>query len=115
MALKKGEAHMAERISLDETGEYNIADIKKYLPEKKIVLINLVYRLQGLLVKKGNPKNIRGFGDLVRDDVAYINRQAGSGTDFCSTNISENWALIHSLSKDTNATNILTWLLLLPC
>jgi putative molybdopterin biosynthesis protein len=80
MALKKGEAHMAGTHLLDETGEYNIADIKKYLPEKKIVLINLVYRLQGLLVKKGNPKNIRGFGDLVRDDVAYINRQAGSGT-----------------------------------
>jgi putative molybdopterin biosynthesis protein len=80
MAIKKGEAHMAGTHLLDETGEYNIADIKKYLPEKKIVLINLVYRLQGLLVKKGNPKNIRGFGDLVRDDVAYINRQAGSGT-----------------------------------
>ncbi|MGO9950724.1 MAG: molybdopterin biosynthesis protein [Dissulfurispiraceae bacterium] len=81
MALKKGEAHMAGTHLLDETtGEYNIADIKKYIPEKKVVLINLVYRQQGLLVKRGNPKNIKGFADLIRDDVVYINRQAGSGT-----------------------------------
>ena len=81
IALKKGEAHMAGTHLLDEaTGEYNIAVIKKLLPEKKIVLINLVYRLQGLLVKKGNPKKISGFHDLGRDDVVYINRQNGSGT-----------------------------------
>jgi putative molybdopterin biosynthesis protein len=81
MALKKGEAHMAGTHLLDdETGEYNIPSIKKYLPERKIVLINLVYRLQGLLVKKGNPKKIGGFRDLIRDDVVYINRQRGSGT-----------------------------------
>jgi len=81
MALKKGEAHMAGTHLLDEeTGEYNIPIIKKFLPEKKVVLINFVYRLQGLLVKKGNPKNIAGFDDLIRDDVVYINRQSGSGT-----------------------------------
>jgi putative molybdopterin biosynthesis protein len=81
MALKKGEAHMAGTHLLDdETGEYNIPSIIKYLPERKIVLINLVYRLQGLLVKKGNPKKIKGFQDLIRDDVVFINRQRGSGT-----------------------------------
>ena len=36
MALKKGEAHMAGTHLLDETtGEYNIADIKKYIPRKE--------------------------------------------------------------------------------
>ncbi len=43
-------------------------------------MINLVYREQGLLVLKGNPKNIRGFEDLTRKDVFFVNRQAGSGT-----------------------------------
>ncbi|RLG12178.1 molybdopterin biosynthesis protein [Candidatus Pacearchaeota archaeon] len=81
IAIKKGEAHIAGTHLLDEnTGEYNIPFIKKLLPEKEIVLINLVYRIQGLIVKKGNPKNIKSFKDLIRKDVIFINRQAGSGT-----------------------------------
>lgn len=81
MALKKGEAHFAGTHLLDEqSGEYNIPFIKRLLPDKKIVLVNLVYRQQGLLVKKGNPRNIKGFEDLLRDDVIFINRQGGSGT-----------------------------------
>lgn len=81
MALKKGEAHMAGTHLLDEqTGEYNVPIIKKLFGDRKIVLVNLVYRQQGMLVKKGNPKNIRGFEDLLRDDVMFINRQSGSGT-----------------------------------
>jgi putative molybdopterin biosynthesis protein len=81
MALKKGEAHIAGTHLLDEeTGEYNIPFIERLLPDKKIVLVNLVYREQGLLVLRGNPKNIRGFEDLKRDDVVFINRQSGAGT-----------------------------------
>lgn len=81
IAIKKGEAHMAGTHLLDEeTGQYNIPFIKKILGTEKIVLINLVYREQGLLVLKGNPKNIKDFKDLVRDDVIFVNRQSGSGT-----------------------------------
>jgi putative molybdopterin biosynthesis protein len=81
IAIKNGSAHVAGTHLLDEvTGEYNIPFIKKILPEKKVVLINLVYRIQGLIVRKGNPKNIRNFEDLKREDVIFINRQAGSGT-----------------------------------
>jgi putative molybdopterin biosynthesis protein len=81
MALKKGEAHVAGTHLLDEkTGEYNIPFIKRLLSGKEIVLINLVYREQGLLVHKGNPRNIRGFEDLTRPDVVFVNRQSGSGT-----------------------------------
>jgi putative molybdopterin biosynthesis protein len=47
---------------------------------RKITLINLVYRQQGLMVPRGNPKGIKGFRDLARDDVTFINRQAGAGT-----------------------------------
>jgi putative molybdopterin biosynthesis protein len=81
MALKRGEAHLAGTHLLDEeTGEYNVPFIKRLLSDKKIILINLVYREQGLLVLKGNPKNIKGFEDLIRDDVIFVNRQAGAGT-----------------------------------
>jgi putative molybdopterin biosynthesis protein len=81
LALKRGEAHCAGTHLLDEeTGEYNVSYIKKLLPDTRVVLVNLVHRTQGFIVPKGNPKNIRGFEDLVRDDVTFVNRQAGAGT-----------------------------------
>jgi putative molybdopterin biosynthesis protein len=81
MALKRGEAHMAGTHLLDEeTGEYNIPFIRKLLHDRRILLLNLVYREQGLLVPKGNPKNINGFEDLTRADVVFVNRQSGAGT-----------------------------------
>jgi len=81
MAIKRGEAHIAGSHLLDEvTGQYNIPFINRLLADRKVTLVNLVYREQGLLVPKGNPKGIKGFEDLVRADVIYINRQAGSGT-----------------------------------
>ncbi|MEW6162089.1 MAG: molybdopterin biosynthesis protein [Nitrospirota bacterium] len=81
MALKKGEAHLAGTHLLDgETGDYNVPFIKRLLSDKRIILVNLVYREQGLLVLKGNPKSIKGFEDLTRDDVVFVNRQSGAGT-----------------------------------
>ncbi|MEK6742953.1 MAG: molybdopterin biosynthesis protein [Nitrospirota bacterium] len=81
LALKRGEAHLAGTHLFDEgTGEYNVSYIKKHLAEKKVVLVNLVYRTQGFIVPKGNPKGIKGFEDLRRPDVVFVNRQAGAGT-----------------------------------
>ncbi|MDA3835333.1 MAG: molybdopterin biosynthesis protein, partial [Spirochaetales bacterium] len=81
MAIKKGVCHLAGAHLLDEEdGSYNISYIKKYLPNIKVKLINLVMRDQGLIVPPGNPKGIRGIEDLVRDDITFINRQGGSGT-----------------------------------
>jgi putative molybdopterin biosynthesis protein len=64
----------------EESGEYNSPFLKRLLPERKIRLINLVHRTQGLLVPKGNPKGIKGLNDLTRKDITYINRQRGAGT-----------------------------------
>jgi putative molybdopterin biosynthesis protein len=81
LALKRGEAHLAGTHLLDEgTGEYNVSAIKQHLPDRKIVLVNLMYRTQGFIVPKGNPKGIKGFEDLRRPDVVFVNRQAGAGT-----------------------------------
>jgi len=81
LALKRGEAHLAGTHLLDEeTGEYNVGDIRRHLPGEKIVLVNLVHRTQGFIVPRGNPKGIKGFEDLVRVDVVFVNRQAGAGT-----------------------------------
>ncbi len=81
IALKKGEAHIAGTHLLDETtGEYNVSFMQRLLKDRKMLLINLVYREQGFMVIKGNPKHIRNIEDLLRDDVCFINRQGGSGT-----------------------------------
>ena len=81
LALKRGEAHLAGTHLLDEeTGEYNISYLKKHLAGRTTVLVNLVHRTQGFIVPKDNPKGIRGFEDLVRGEVVFVNRQAGAGT-----------------------------------
>ena len=81
MAMKRGECHLSPIHLLDEdTGEYNISYIKKYFSQGNMAMIKGVKRLQGLMVQKGNPKNIQGFRDLIREDVSYVNRQRGAGT-----------------------------------
>jgi len=81
VALRRGEAHMAGTHLLDEdTGEYNVSSIQKYLPGIDVVLVTLSYRLQGFMVQPGNPKQIRDVEDLARPGVQFINRQKGSGT-----------------------------------
>ena len=80
MSLRKGECHLAPIHLLDaESGEYNISYVKKYFKEP-MILIKVVNRKQGFIVKKGNPKNITSINDLVRDDITYVNRQRGAGT-----------------------------------
>ena len=81
MAVKKGVCHMAGSHLLDtEDGSYNIQYLKKYLPDIDVRLVNLVFRDQGFMVTKGNPKQINGIEDICRKDVRFINRQSGSGT-----------------------------------
>jgi putative molybdopterin biosynthesis protein len=81
MAIKNGVCHMAGSHLLEPAdGSYNISYIRRYLPGVPVRLVNLVLRDQGLIVAKGNPKGIGGIADLARPDIAFINRQGGSGT-----------------------------------
>jgi putative molybdopterin biosynthesis protein len=81
LALQRGEAHLAGTHLLDEAnGEYNISYIQKYLPNRGVVLLNLAYRDQGFIVANGNPLGIKGFEDIARDNIRFVNRQRGAGT-----------------------------------
>jgi putative molybdopterin biosynthesis protein len=81
IALKRGEAHLAGSHLLDPaTGEYNLAALRQYLPGVPIRLIALVEREQGLMVKRGNPKEIKNLVSLIRPEVRFVNRQRGAGT-----------------------------------
>ena len=78
MALQRGEAHIAPTHLLDEeTGEYNLSYLRRLFQEP-MALIKGVGRIQGLMVKKGNPLQICRIEDLVR--CRYVNRQRGAGT-----------------------------------
>jgi putative molybdopterin biosynthesis protein len=81
MAIKRGVCHVAGSHLLNtEDGTYNLSDIRKYLPDIPVKRIQLVFRDQGFMVAKGNPKGITGIEDLIRKDIRFINRQSGSGT-----------------------------------
>lgn len=78
MALKRREAHIAPIHLLDEnTGIYNQSYLQRIFKEP-MVLIRGVGRVQGLMVKKGNPAGVRQIEDLKR--CRYVNRQRGAGT-----------------------------------
>jgi len=79
MALQRGEAHIAPIHLLDETsGSYNIAILKKLFAGREMALIKGVGRVQGIMVKKGNPLHVTGVESLPK--TRYINRQRGAGT-----------------------------------
>jgi putative molybdopterin biosynthesis protein len=81
MAIKRGVCHLAGSHLLDpKDGSYNVSYIKNILAQIDVKLVNLVFREQGLMVTRGNPKSIKGIEDLARGDISFINRQAGSGT-----------------------------------
>lgn len=81
IAMKKREAHFAGVHLFDsETGDYNISYVKKYFSNEDMLLVNLVYRMQGWLVAKGNPIGIKSIKDLIANKALFINRQKGAGT-----------------------------------
>lgn len=80
-AVGRNQAHMAGVHLFDpETGEYNTPYIKKLLPDQKLHLVNLVYRMQGWIIPAGNPDQLSDIKQLVDSKLSYINRQKGAGT-----------------------------------
>ncbi len=81
MALKDHTALFAGAHLYDpESEDYNFPFLKRYLGGLEVTVVNLAIRHQGLIVARGNPKNIAGINDLTREDVRFINRQRGAGT-----------------------------------
>ena len=58
--------------------EYNASYVRSLMPGVPAVLVNVSYRTQGFYVQKGNPKNIKGWSDLRREDISVLNRRVGS-------------------------------------
>ncbi|WP_249745476.1 substrate-binding domain-containing protein [Mesobacillus boroniphilus] len=83
MMLYRGSADIAAVHLLDPASQqYNLPFIRQLFVHEPITVMRLASREQGLIVAKGNPKNISGVKDLARNDVKIINRQKGAGTRF---------------------------------
>lgn len=81
LAVGRGEADLCGTHLLDEeSGEYNLPYLKKLNLENQVVLVGGWVREIGFILPKNNPKNIKSFKDLFREDVTFINRNKGSGT-----------------------------------
>jgi putative molybdopterin biosynthesis protein len=80
-AVRRGEADMAGvHLQEEKTGEYNIPYVRAFGLEKSVILVRGYDREQGLIVNRGNPKNIRELADITKKGVRFINRNRGSGT-----------------------------------
>jgi len=80
MALYRGLANVVTAHLWDsDTNEYNLPFVRRLLPGHATCIINLVSRMEGFYVAKGNPKNITTWSDLSKQDVRFINRERGSG------------------------------------
>ena len=58
--------------------DYNASFVRSLMPGVPTVLVNISYRTQGFYVQKGNPRNIKGWSDLGREDITVLNRRVGS-------------------------------------
>jgi len=78
--LRRNLCHIASSHLLQENeSEYNFDFAVKEL-EKLPAVVNFCRREQGILVQKGNPKDIKGINDFARSDIKIVNRPAGTGT-----------------------------------
>jgi putative molybdopterin biosynthesis protein len=80
MNLRQGLCQISGSHILDETGEYNRPTVRHIFPDRDVELITLAYRTQGLMLAAGNPKSIKELTDLTRENIRFVNRNAGSGT-----------------------------------
>jgi len=80
-ALRRGECDLAGfHVPDGRLGELMARRYAECLPMGEHRLIAFARRVQGLIVRPGNPKDLRDVADLCREDVRMVNRQRGSGT-----------------------------------
>lgn len=78
-ALKQNLCHIAASHLIADNDEYNFPFLKDELNQSPAV-VNFCLREQGIMVQKGNPKNIFSIKDLGLPNIKIVNRQLGTGT-----------------------------------
>ena len=81
LAIRRGETHIAgSHLMNEDSGEYNVSYIKRYIPNRQVALLHLAARTQGLMTAPKNPLGITSLSDLASPGVRFVNRQRGAGT-----------------------------------
>lgn len=81
LAMYYDKAHMtAVHLWDGDSKVYNIPFVRRLLPGIPVIIIHLACRMQGFYLQKDNPKDIKGWKDLTRPDIYFINREKGCGT-----------------------------------
>jgi molybdate-binding protein/DNA-binding XRE family transcriptional regulator len=79
--LKEGAVHVAGTHLRDEaSGESNLPAVARLFPKNSVAVVSFAVWEEGILIARGNPKNIRGIEDLVREDIVIVNRERGAGS-----------------------------------
>jgi putative molybdopterin biosynthesis protein len=79
-ALKQAEVHVAGVHLVDErSGSWNLPYLKRHLKDMDCLVVTFAHWEEGLIVRQGNPKKIRGAIDLARPAIRIVNRERGSG------------------------------------
>ncbi len=79
-ALRRNLCHMAvSHLLQEDEKEYNFGFAAEELTQMPAV-VNFCKREQGIIVGKGNPKNIAGITELLKQDITIVNRPLGTGT-----------------------------------
>ena len=79
-ALRQNLCHIASsHLVSGEGDEYNFPYILKEM-ERMPAVVNFCMREQGILVKKGNPCNIKSVEDMASKKITMVNRILGTGT-----------------------------------
>ena len=79
-ALRRGEVHVAGVHLVDErSGSWNLPYLERHLKGMDCLVVTFAHWEEGLILRKGNPKKIRGILDLARPAVKIVNRESGSG------------------------------------
>jgi putative molybdopterin biosynthesis protein len=79
-ALKRGEVHVAGvHLGGEDPEASSLAVLRRNLKGMECFVVTFAYWEEGLLVRQGNPKKLRGIEDLARPGVKIVNREKGSG------------------------------------
>jgi molybdate transport repressor ModE-like protein len=80
-ALSRRECDLAGfHIPVGRFEQPTVAWYMRWLDPGQHCLVHIAGREQGLFVARGNPLGVTGLCDLMRAEVRFVNRQAGSGT-----------------------------------
>jgi putative molybdopterin biosynthesis protein len=79
--LKHSLIHVAGTHLRDEaTGESNLPAIRKQFPKGSVAVVSYAIWQVGIIIARGNPKQIGGIEDMARKNITIINREPGSGS-----------------------------------